>query len=483
MWPRMINLESLEERAMAQINGAVGADVLAGTASPDTITGGRGVDTLTGGGGADTFVFAAGDGGNTEPHDVITDFRVGEDRLQVAGGITGTERASNGTYVHYATNSLWDTNWVLLRDVSNPDIAKLTNPGAGGVDSGGNAPPPAVGSGPSAGNDRINGTSGADRIEAGRGADTMTGGGGADQFVFSIGDGGANEPHDTITDFEVGVDRLVVPGGITGTERVSTGTYVHYGTPNLGDTNWVLLQGVVNPNLARLTDPGAASGGSGGGGTAVPNPPAAPVGGGNLPTHRVVYDEDFAGNLGRFTNLWGVVDRTPDGAIELTSRAGTWNDSGLMMQSADSFGYGLYEFTLRVNKPEPGGYALTWPANNVWPGPELDVVEFFSGGEPYGTIHWRGGDGSNQYQAYGFGRDIDPRQTHTYAMNWQRGYIDFYVDGRFEVRATEHVPLSAADGGLNATPGFGVQTWWNVDRQGGTDYVLIAEHFSYSVVG
>jgi Ca2+-binding RTX toxin-like protein len=68
------------------LTGSGFADRLTGGAGDDTITGGAGNDKLAGGAGADTFAFAApGDG-----IDIITDFTVGQDVLQIsAAGFGG----------------------------------------------------------------------------------------------------------------------------------------------------------------------------------------------------------------------------------------------------------------------------------------------------------------------------------------------------------------------------------------------------------
>ncbi|MHA3320307.1 enhanced entry virulence factor RtxA [Legionella pneumophila] len=75
------------------------------------------------------------------------------------------------------------------------------------------------------GNDVIDAGSGDDVIVGGTGNDTLTGGSGADQFVLVKGQGGASAgaaPIDTITDFEVSIDKIVINGNnITGV-NVST---------------------------------------------------------------------------------------------------------------------------------------------------------------------------------------------------------------------------------------------------------------------
>jgi len=62
--------------------GGIGDDQLLGGAGNDSLYGGLGNDVLTGGYGADTFVLASGQG-----TDSITDFKVGEDKLALSGGL------------------------------------------------------------------------------------------------------------------------------------------------------------------------------------------------------------------------------------------------------------------------------------------------------------------------------------------------------------------------------------------------------------
>jgi uncharacterized protein len=77
------------------------------------------------------------------------------------------------------------------------------------------------------GRDTLVGTAGRDRLTGGLGADTLTGGAGWDEFVYtSLRDAG-----DTITDFEIGADKLVftalldslVVGGYSGTNAIADG--------------------------------------------------------------------------------------------------------------------------------------------------------------------------------------------------------------------------------------------------------------------
>jgi hypothetical protein len=110
---------------MASIWGTSGRDTLRGTSSADVITGSRGNDTLTGGTGADRFGFQSGDG-----QDVITDFKLGEDRLVFQGTygpwlqhktIGGVE----GTLVRYSMNT---TDTVFLAGIKGAKIEWLRDP-------------------------------------------------------------------------------------------------------------------------------------------------------------------------------------------------------------------------------------------------------------------------------------------------------------------------------------------------------------------
>lgn len=63
------------------LNGGDGDDTMAGGGGGDTFFGMTGNDTMTGNAGGDVFDFVATDGGGFGGHDVITDFRLGQDSL------------------------------------------------------------------------------------------------------------------------------------------------------------------------------------------------------------------------------------------------------------------------------------------------------------------------------------------------------------------------------------------------------------------
>lgn len=70
--------------------GGQGNDRISGRGGDDTLRAGVGFDTLTGGSGADRFVFAwGGEAGAPFNGDIITDFRPGEDRIDLSAFMPG----------------------------------------------------------------------------------------------------------------------------------------------------------------------------------------------------------------------------------------------------------------------------------------------------------------------------------------------------------------------------------------------------------
>jgi Ca2+-binding RTX toxin-like protein len=71
--------------------GKAGNDRLIGKSGDDIITGGKGNDVMSGGGGADRFVF----GRKATGKDVITDFDVTKDILQIPKGLNSINSAKD----------------------------------------------------------------------------------------------------------------------------------------------------------------------------------------------------------------------------------------------------------------------------------------------------------------------------------------------------------------------------------------------------
>ena len=123
---QIVNIENVTLTAAATLNlsnqteaftitGSSGADTITGGAGADTITGGAGGDRMTGGPGAstaDTFVIATGDStpltggagnaGTITNYDVITDFSITVDKLN----LPGTVQAATAGFVNGAGYSV-----------------------------------------------------------------------------------------------------------------------------------------------------------------------------------------------------------------------------------------------------------------------------------------------------------------------------------------------------------------------------------------
>ena len=154
---------------------------ITGNSLSNVLDGRAGADTLSGGAGNDTYLV-------DNLADVV---------IESVGGSTG------GIDLVRSQVSL----------VLGANVERLTLEGSAAISGTGNelanlitgnAGANAVSGG--AGNDTLSGGDGADTLTGGAGADSLTGGSGADSFRFVL----ANEGTDTITDFQAGVDVLLV---------------------------------------------------------------------------------------------------------------------------------------------------------------------------------------------------------------------------------------------------------------------------------
>lgn len=207
----------------------------------------------------------------------------------------------------------------------------------------------------------------------------------------------------------------------------------------------------------------------------------------DLPAVTTMWSESFDNGLGALSRAWGPgIDLSVPGQLTIHSTPDN-QDSGAMVPptGADAGnGYGLYSFTLSMGQGDvPGAYALLWPGTDVWPGPELDLIEVLPGGEGYSTIHYKGADGSNQFDGHSLG-SVDVTGVHTYAMLWEAGRLSGFVDGALAWTTTDHVPADYAHGGENSAPGIGMQTWWSADLQHGSGYdnSITLYDMSYAVI-
>ncbi|MDZ4254019.1 MAG: putative Ig domain-containing protein [Sulfuritalea sp.] len=194
--------------------GTAANDIMAGTAYPDLLEGGDGNDVLDGGRGADQM-----EGGNGN------DLYVVDHRFDQVTELADSGFDSVGARVsHVLTDhveNLFLTGSVTLR--SGGFFGRKTTTLDLSIDGTGNASDNLLrgnrghnqldGLG---GNDTLLGGAGADVLMGGMGADRLVGGTGADVFVFAAGDGGSTlATADLLYDFEDGIDRIALTGGLS----------------------------------------------------------------------------------------------------------------------------------------------------------------------------------------------------------------------------------------------------------------------------
>jgi len=197
--------------------GSDGNDTVTGGALTDEFTDSAGKDRYHGAGGRD--IFNAGDINGADTFDGGSGF----DRISYSGSRPHVEidlvtpllnggGATKDTYVSIESFDLTEEG-----DVFNGD-GKANNVYAND------------------GGDALNGRSGRDWLAGGDGADRLTGGAGADKFFYAE----SSEGGDLITDFQVGIDKIVIwqegfsrqpdDGGLTNRDTELTAIIVRSGT-------------------------------------------------------------------------------------------------------------------------------------------------------------------------------------------------------------------------------------------------------------
>jgi Ca2+-binding RTX toxin-like protein len=205
------------------VQGSSGDDIILGGKGIDTLYGGDGNDRIEAGGGYGSFVSELLYGGNGDDTligsngvdrlegdagDDLLRGRGGDDVLNGGGGQdilrgqTGNDVLSGGSGADHLKGGEGDD---ILQGGANGDRLN-GNDGDDRVVGGGGNDKMYGGDG----TDDLSGGAGKDTISGGLGDDVMEGGNGADKFVFR--ETGFGE--DIITDFEDGVDRLVVSAGV-----------------------------------------------------------------------------------------------------------------------------------------------------------------------------------------------------------------------------------------------------------------------------
>lgn len=161
--------------------------------------------------------------------------------------------------------------------------------------------------------------------------------------------------------------------------------------------------------------------------------------------------ESFDHGVGALNHVWGNanIDTSVAGQVTISGHGGFMEKP---TGPSAGHGYGTYTVVASLKGNTEGSAALLWPGDDKWPGPEYDIVEVING-KPYGTVHYKGGDGGDGYRSVMFD-GIDESKVHTYTLDWQPGKITYYVDGTEMGAVTNKVGADYAHGGVDEVFGL-----------------------------
>ena len=207
------NVENLTLTGTTAINGTGNAqdNLIIGNSSNNILDGKAGTDILKGGEGSDIYFVGLS---TDHPAAEFTDSGLsGTDEVRFASttastltlyaGDTGIEKVVIGTGTATAAVTTGTTALNVNASAVTNALWIIGNAGANSLT--GTAYNDTLDGG--AGNDSLIGGAGNDTLIGGNGNDTLTGGAGSDYFVFNVA-ANASSNKDTVTDFELGVDKL-----------------------------------------------------------------------------------------------------------------------------------------------------------------------------------------------------------------------------------------------------------------------------------
>lgn len=179
-----------------------GSAVLIGNTLSNVLRGSSGNDLLNGGSGADVLVGGTGD-------DVYVVDHVNDSVTEAAGEGTDTVQSSVSFRLANHVENLTLTGRSAINGTGNDDGNRMLGNTAKNTLDGGLGDDTLDGG---TGNDVLLGGDGDDQLIGGNGVDVLTGGNGADHFLFDKLLGRTNI--DTITDFESGIDKILLDDAV-----------------------------------------------------------------------------------------------------------------------------------------------------------------------------------------------------------------------------------------------------------------------------
>ena len=256
----------------------------------------------------------------------------------------------------------------------------------------------------------------------------------------------------------VGSNSVDLSGTVIGTP--GTTVEVFSGTTSLG-------LATVSGNTWHLTTPGLAAGdysfsakattlaGTSSTFSSIPSLTVGQTSGTlDLSAYHTVWQQDFTTSSAIDTSIFPIVYGNAnqfsfgaDGLTLTSYRADGFSNVGILGANWSpelSQGYGLYSITCSAPANQGAGIAvLLWPTNNVWPGPEIDLLENWSdttSQTAYMSVHFKGPNGEDMANSIQF--SVNLTVPNTFALDWQRGSLTYYLNGSKLVEITgSEVPL------------------------------------------
>lgn len=195
---------------------------------------------------------------------------------------------------------------------------------------------------------------------------------------------------------------------------------------------------------------------------AVPAPSAVPS------KASVIFFEDFLPGTGSgaLNRVSGNVVNTGNSTVLLTGRVLAMTQTDPANRISNDYGYpnGLYEYRVRFigDLGNHGGPCiLLWPASDQWPGPEVDMGEFFPDGTMYMANHFKDasfpaeGNQQDQKTIWPIPQPFNPHAWNTLGARLMNTGVIFYKNGvEFARDTTSPPPKDFTNGGENHTLGL-----------------------------
>lgn len=154
--------------------------------------------------------------------------------------------------------------------------------------------------------------------------------------------------------------------------------------------------------------------------------------------------------------------------------------SGGEYRSKDFYGYGRYEVSMKAIKNDgvvTSFFTYTGPSdNNPWD--EIDIEILGKDTTKVQFNYFTNGVGEHEY-LYDLGFDSS-EDFHTYAFEWYKDKIVWFVDGKEVHTASENIPVTESKIMMNAWCGTGVDGWLNAFDDSQVPLTAEYESISYT---